>query len=337
MIRQEIFGTMPSGEKVYRYIMTNASGNEASVIDYGATIHRVRVKDKTGELRDTTLSYETLEGYLADNCYLGACVGPHANRIAGAQMPVNGTLHELQINDGPNNLHSGSVGWGKRVWKSTVEGGAVVMRTAAPDGEGGFPGNRTAVVRYHFTDDNTLTICYEVETDADTVLNMTNHSYFNLGANKQEHIFLTELKIDADAVTEAGPGLIPTGKITPVEGTPFDFRQAKRIGQDAFRVDGQLALGQGYDHNFVLNGSGYRVVAEAYEPNTGIFMEVLTEEPGIQLYAGNCMGAPFAHNTGFCLETQHYPDSVHHENFPPVITKAGETYRTKTGYRFSVR
>lgn len=338
MISKEHFGTTPDGREVTRYVMTNSAGMEVSVIDYGATVQRIRVKDREGVLRDTTLFYEDLEGYLNDTSYLGRCVGPHANRIGGAEFSLRGEICDLEKNDGPNNLHSGSASWALRVWHSEIRGDGVMMGISARDEEGGFPGNRVAEVTYRLTEDGTLEIGYEAISDRDTVFNMTNHSYFNLGENPKEHVFLTELRIDADAVTHVAEGLIPDGEFTPVEGTPFDFRTAKRIGQDNFRFENdQLAMGGGYDHNFVLNGSGYRVVAEAYEPSTGIAMEVLTDQPGMQFYAGNFLGAPFAHNTGFALETQHYPDSVHHRNFPSVITKAGENYRTVTGYRFSVR
>ena len=337
MITKKRFGTLPSGEAVDCYTMTNANGMEASVLTFGAILHRVRVPDREGALRDVALFCKDVEEYLADTSCIGICVGPHGNRIGGAAFELNGRACRLDKNDGENNLHSGSGNVGGKLWEASEEEDAVVMRISLPDGEAGFPGNRKLTVTYRLTEDNAVEISYLGETDQDTVLNMTNHSYFNLGS-QQDHIFFTELRIDADAVTEVHPGLIPTGRLLPVEGTPFDFRQAKQIGRDAFCPDcGQLALGGGYDHNFALNGSGYRKVAEACLPETGMTMEVFTDQPGVQLYTANFMGAPYGKNRGFALETQHYPDSVHHPEFPGVITRAGQRYETTTADRFSVR
>ena len=339
MVTKTGFGKRADGSPVDCWILKNGSGMEVRVLTHGAIIQRILVPDREGVLRDVALYCEDMPGYEADTAFLGACIAPHGNRIAGASFEYGGQTFILEKNNGENNLHSGTGNAGKMLWEAEAleSGDGVVLRIGLADGAGGFPGNRKVEVTYRLTEDNALEISYRGETDRDTVFNMTNHSYFNFGSF-EDHVLFTELMIDADAVTEVGPGLIPTGRLLPVEGTPFDFRRPKRIGRDAFDPDcEQLELGGGYDNNFALNGTGYRKVVEAWLPETGVCMEVLTDQPGIQLYAGNFVKAPYGKNRGFALETQHYPDSVHHENFPPVITKAGEVYETKTAYRFSVR
>ena len=333
MIRKESFGTLSDGRQADCYILKNDHGMEAWILTIGADIYRIRVPREDGSMQDVVLSYEDAPAYEVNHGSLGSCVGPVANRIGGASFELNGREYKLDVNNGPNNLHSGSGNTGKKLWKAEVEGEDLVLRISLPDGQAGFPGNRDLKVTYRLTEDDTLEIEYQGTTDQDTLMNMTNHAYFNLW-DVREHVLDTQLWIDADCTTEADPGLIPTGRLAPVEGTPFDFRTEKPIGQDAFRKDAQLEYGQGYDHNFVLNGSGYRKVASAWHPVSCLCMEVYTDQPGVQLYTANTLGAPFGRNRGFCLETQHYPDSIHYPEFPTTVLKAGETYYTKTGYRF---
>ena len=333
MIRKEYFGKMTDGKEVERYILSNAGGMEVEILPIGAAIRSIRVPRRDGSLQEAVLSYETAPEYEVNHGCLGACIGPHGNRIADACFELNGETYRLEANNGVNNLHSGSGNAGKKLWQAEIRGEELVLQISLPDGEAGFPGNRELCVVYRLTDENLLEISYRGTTDRDTILNMTNHSYFNLGEG-EEPVFSTLLQIDADSVTEVREGLIPTGRLLPVEGTPFDFRKEKPIGQDIREENEQLAMGQGYDHNYVLNGTGWRLAAKAMEPSTGLCMEVYTDQTAVQFYTANTLGAPHAPFTGFCLETQHNPDSIHHPEFPPVVTRAGETYATRTGYRF---
>lgn len=339
MIRKERFGVTRTGEEVFQYVLANTAGLEVSLLTYGASIHRIRMAGRDGAVRDLTLYYKDLTGYEEDTSYcIGRTVGPHANRIGGASFSIGDQEYTLEANDGANNLHSGSACWGFRVWGSRTEGDTVVMTIRAEDGEGGFPGNREASVSFSLTEDGELQIRYQAVSDRDTVFNMTNHSYFHLGADPAGHIFGTRLRILADAFTEAGEGLIPTGKLRETAGSVFDFREGKPIGDGAFDPrENQLTLAGGYDHNFVIRGDGFRLAAEAWAPDTGVCLQVYTDMPGMQFYAGNFLGAPFAVNTGFALETQYFPDSVHHPVFPSVTVKAGKIWNSRTGLRFSVR
>lgn len=337
MTEEWIFGTTEDGKPVRAFTMTNSGGMEVTVLAWGATLWRGLVPDLHGDLRDVILYQEKLSDIAADTAFLGGCIGPHGNRIGGASFTLNGKEYALDVNDHENNLHSGSACFFRKLWEAEPGENEVSFRLTAPDGEGGFPGNRKICVTYRLTEDNTIEIEYRGTTDQDTILNMTNHAYFNLG-NMDDHVLNTLLRIDADAVTKVDAGLIPTGEIVPVEGTPFDFRKAKLMGRDAFCYENdQMAYGGGYDHNFVLRGEGYRLVAEAFLPESGIGMEVYTDQPGMQFYCGNFLPAPYGKNRGFALETQHFPDSVHHENFPGVVLRAGEEYYTRTGYRFFVK
>ncbi len=336
MIDEWIFGTTEEGKEVRAFTLTNGNGMEVNVLSWGATLWRVLVPDYQGDLRDVVLYQENLADIKADTTFMGGCIGPHGNRIGGASFELNGKSYPLDVNNNENNLHSGSACFFGKLWEAEPGEDAVLFRLQAPDGEGGFPGNRSVEVIYRLTEDNTVEIEYRGTSDSDTLMNMTNHAYFNLG-NMDDHVLQTKLWIDADAVTEVDAGLIPTGKLLPVENTVFDFREAKMIGRDAFRFeDEQLSYGGGYDHNFVLNGSGYRKVASAFLAESGIGMEVFTDQPGLQFYCGNFLEAPYGKNRGFAMETQHFPDSVHHENFPSVVLRQGEEYYTKTGYRFTV-
>ncbi len=345
------FGKTKGGEVVQLYTLTNAKGMEASITNYGGILVSLKVPDRSGKLDDVVLGFDTLAGYVSDPPppYFGAIIGRYGNRIGGAKFTLNGVQYKLAKNDGDNCLHGGKVGFDKVVWTAAPETGgkSLELRYRSKDGEQGFPGTLEATVTYTLTDNNELAIEYNATTDKDTVVNLTNHSYFNLAGQGEGDILSHQLMIAADRFTPVDKGLIPTGELRSVDGTPFDFRQPKAIGERIDGSDEQLKFGKGYDHNFVLNrsGKGMELAARVTEPKTGRVMEVLTTEPGVQFYTGNFLdgtihgkaGKVYPRRSALCLETQHFPDSPNKPSFPTTVLKLLERYQTTTMYRFSTQ
>lgn len=349
-MKTQSFGKTASGEEITLYTLTNAKGMEATVMNYGARLVTLKAPDRQGRIADVVLGFDSLDGYLGDNPYFGAVVGRYGNRIAKGLFTLDGQQYKLACNNGENSLHGGLKGFDKVVWTAkevqTPDGPGVQMTYLSKDGEEGYPGDLTTSVTYVLTDRNELKLDYNASTDKDTVLNVTNHSYFNLAGQGEGDILGHEMTINADRFTPVDKGLIPTGELKPVVKTPFDFRKPVAIGARINDNDEQLKLGGGYDHNFVLNrsGDGLSLAARVREPRTGRVMEVLTTEPGVQFYTGNFLdgtihgkgGKVYPHRGAFCLETQHFPDSPNQPQFPSVVLKPGATYHSTTVFRFSV-
>jgi aldose 1-epimerase len=341
------FGKTQAGEPVELYTLTNSKGMEVAITNYGGIVVSIKVPDRTGKLADVVLGFDNLEGYLLPPPYFGAVIGRYGNRIAHGKFTLDGVEYTLPRNDGGNTLHGGPKGFDKVLWKAreVEKGRGLELTYLSPDGEAGFPGNLSVTVTYTLTDANELKIDYRATTDKDTVVNLTNHSYFNLAGQGNGDILGHLMMINADGYTPVGRGLIPTGKIEPVEGTPFDFRKPEPIGARIGAKDPQLQMARGYDHNFVLNrkGDGLELAARVVEPTTGRVLEVLTTEPGVQFYSGNFLdgsihgkgGKVYGFRSGFCLETQHFPDSPNKPEFPSTELKPGQVYHTTTVYRFS--
>ena len=342
------FDAVIDGKDVKLYNLQNEQ-LQVAVTNYGARLVSLDVKGKDGATTDVILGYDTADE-LKENAsnFYGAVVGRYGNRIGQAKFTLNGASYELEKNDGENSLHGGTNGVYNKVWDvEEATDKSISLLYVSADGEAGYPGTVTMKVTYSLSDDEGLLIAYEATTDKETVLNLTNHAYFNLNGAGDPTILDHELQIDADAITEVNETLIPTGKSLSVEGTAFDFRKAKLIGQDIDADHEQLKIGKGYDHNYELKSSdSFRKVATVYAPKTGIEMQVLTTEPGLQFYSGNFMkdsdpkgkaGKTYALRSAFCLETQHFPDSPNQPSFPSTVLKPGETYTSKTAYRFLVR
>jgi len=346
-IAQSLYGTMPNGELVTQYVLTNSNGLEATIITYGGIITSLKTLDKNGKLGDIVLGYDNLEGYIADSNYFGALIGRYGNRIGKAQFSIEGKTYQLEVNDGENHLHGGFKGFDKKNWNATafkIDGEVgLKMELFSPDGEQGYPGNVTTQVVYTLKNSNELVMDYMAITDKPTHINMTQHSYFNLAGDGS--ILDHQLTIPADSITPVDKGLIPTGALDKVENTPFDFRKATAVGKFFFVKNPQLAFGLGYDHNFVLNKSeegAFELAAKVVEPKTGRVLEIFSEEPAIQFYSGNFLngtakgkGQTYEHRTGFCLEPQHFPDAPNQPNFASTLVKPGEVYSTRMSYRFS--
>jgi aldose 1-epimerase len=347
----EPFGTMPDGTAVDVVTLTNAHGVEVRAISYGGIIVSLRTPDRDGHLDDIVLGYDSLDGYVTNNSpYMGAIIGRYGNRIASGRFELDGQTHALATNDGPNHLHGGVRGFDKVVWsidpRPDGPGVGVAFTRVSPAGEEGYPGALTSQVVYTLTDDNALTVEYRATTDAPTHVNLTQHSYFNLAGQGARDILAHELQIDADRYTPVDETLIPTGELADVTGTPFDFRRPAAIGARIDADDVQIARGRGYDHNFVLrrSGDGLERAARVVDPSTGRTLEIATTEPGIQFYSGNFLdgsitgkaGRAYRHRYGFCLETQHYPDSPNQPSFPSTVLRPGEEYATTTVFRFGV-
>jgi aldose 1-epimerase len=346
--RAAAFGRTPQGESVDLYTLENGAV-EAAITNYGATLVRLSAPDRNGKTADVLLGFDTLAGYLGEHPYFGSTVGRYANRIAKGRFSLGGVEYTLARNDGENHLHGGVRSFGRVLWKgrdaSDAAGPAVELSYVSRDGEEGYPGELSAKVTYRLSAAGELRIDYEATTTRETVVNLTNHAYFNLAAAGD--VLGHELWIDADRFTPVDAGLIPTGELRGVAGTPFDFRQPAPIGARIDQQDEQLKLGRGYDHNFVLNGSGGaapRAVARVREPGSGRVLQVLTTEPGLQLYSGNFLdgsvkgkgGTAYERRSGFCLETQHYPDSPNKPAFPSTVLKPGGRYRSTTVYAVSL-
>jgi aldose 1-epimerase len=343
------FGAAPDGQAVAAYTMTNAAGVQVRAIAYGAIITSLEVPDRSGKRADVVLGFDTLAGYLKDPPYFGAVVGRYGNRIAKGQFTLGGRTFKLATNDGPNHLHGGVRGFDKVIWAAApvenASGVGVAFTRTSPDGEEGYPGNLKVTVTYTLTDRNELAIDYHAVTDQATPVNLTQHSYFNLAG--EGDVLGHELMLNADRYTPVDDTLIPTGELAPVQGTPFDFRTPAAIGARINADDQQLRRGRGYDHNWVLNrtGQGLQRAARVVEPKSGRTLEIATTEPGIQFYSGNFLngtitgkgGRVYALRNGFCLETQHFPDSPNHPSFPSTILKPGEAYSSRTVLTFGVQ
>ena len=342
-IQEQDWGRTSDGTPVKLFTLTNSKGMVAKISNYGGIITEIRVPDRNGKIDDVVLGFDNLDQYLKGHPFFGAIAGRVGNRIAKGRFTIDGQEYKLATNNGPNHLHGGLKGFDKVVWIATPSqhGATLELSYHSKDGEEGYPGNLDVTVTYTLTDDNELRIDYTAKTDKATPVNLTNHSYFNLagGGDIGNH----ELYLNADRYTVTDDTLIPTGEIAPVKGTPLDFTKPTLIGA---RFD-QLKARGGYDDNFVLNSGGksLALAARAYEPTTGRILEVLTTEPGVQLYTGNFLdgkltginGAVYAKHTGFCLETQHFPDSINHPNFPSTILRPGQTYKTTTVFKFDTR
>ena len=346
------FGKSPDNREVFLYEIKNANGMSIGVSDFGATLVNILVPDRDGKMLDVALGYDSAEGYYDNSCHFGAVIGRNGNRIGGARFTLNGKEYQLAVNDNKNNLHSGPDWYRTRIWEVKAvdeEKNSVVFVLSSPDMDQGFPGNFRTEVTYTLTDENEVQIHYEGEADQDTIVNMTNHSYFNLAGHEAGSEALLEHKIQilAPEYTPVSDSeAIPTGEIAPVEGTPMDFREPKKIGQDLEADFEQLKFGGGYDHNYALTrekGSMRKAAVAEYE-KSGIVMEVYTDLPGMQFYIGNFIdnekgknGCVYQKRGGFCMETQYYPDACNQASFQSSVLKAGEKYDTTTVYKFSVK
>ncbi len=350
-ISQAPFGSTPDGAAVKAFTFTNAHGVEVRAITYGAIIVSLRVPDRAGQMDDIVLGYDSLDAYLRASPYFGAIVGRYGNRIAKGRFTLDGKTYQLATNNGANHLHGGIKGFDKVVWQAepfqSDSGVGVAFSHISPDGEEGYPGTLAARVTYTLTDRDELIVDYHATTDKPTPVNLTQHSYFNLAGDGRRDILGHELWINADSFTPVDSTLIPTGAIAPVEGTPFEFRTPTAIGARIGADDQQLRFGGGYDHNFVLRDEDASPshAARVVEPSTGRTLDIYTTEPGIQFYSGNFLdgsitgkgGHVYRHRYGFCLETQHYPDSPNHLQFPSTIVRPGQEYRSRTVFVFGVQ
>ncbi len=339
-----------NGQPVVLYTLTNSKGISADITNYGARVAALRVPGRSGIFADIVLGFDTLDGYLKENPYFGAIVGRYGNRIAKGQFKLDGKPYTLARNNGQNSLHGGTKGFDKQVWAardiSTPDSPALELSYLSKDGEEGYPGNLSAKVTYTLSNDNELKIEYAASTDKDTVVNLTNHSYFNLAGQGNGDILGHELMIEADKFTPVNAGLIPTGQLRNVAGTPFDFRQSTPVGKRMNDNDAQLKLGGGYDHNFVLSHPAGQIglAARVTEPVSGRVLEVRTVEPGVQFYTGNFLdgtitgkgGKVYNKHAALCLETQHFPDSPNQPGFPSTVVKPGAPYASVTIWKFSV-
>ena len=351
MINKEFFGKKPDGSEVYAYTLTNKSGASARILTMGGILANLYMPDRDGKLDDVIFGFDSVDDYLNGGGYQGALIGRYGNRIGSGRFTLNGVTYQLALNDnGKNHLHGGNVGFNQKLWDvvpfETADSCGLILTLTSPDGEENYPGKLDVKVTYTLTDNNELKIDYEAESDADTIVNLTNHSYFNLGGYSSGNILDHTLWVDADSITEIGSDLIATGKAYPVDGTPFDFRKPEKIGARIESDDPQVKFGGGYDHNFNLNkGSAFAKAAELYDEKSGRVMSVYTDQPGVQIYTSNMMNGDVKFKGGLsqiprsaiCLETQHAPDSPNHPEFPTTTLRAGEKYDTTTVYAFGVK
>ena len=347
-IKRSEFGKMPNGQEIYLYTLTNANGMQVGITNYGGRIVSILAPDRQGQMADVVLGFDNLQGYLDTHTYFGALVGRFANRIGGGKFTLDGTVYHLPINNGPNSLHGGIQGFDQKVWTANeIEGSepSLELTYFSKDGEEGYPGNLNAKVVYTLTNDNGIKIDYSATTDKDTIINLTNHSYFNLAGQGNGDVLKQMMMINSDQITPVDATQIPTGKILNVAGTPFDFRTPTPIGARINEDNPQLKNGKGYDINYILDrkGPGLELAARAYDPASGRELEVYTTQPGIQLYTGNFLDGTihgkgskvYGFRSAFCLETQDYPDSPNHPNFPSAELKPGETYHEVTVFKFT--
>jgi aldose 1-epimerase len=348
------FGALPDGTAIERYTLRNRHGMQARIITYGGIVTDLTAPDRGGRYEDVVLGYDQLDGYLKESPYFGALIGRYANRIARGRFTLDGVPHRLEINNPPNALHGGARGFDKVVWQVTKarlgpRGPELTLHYVSRDREEGYPGTLDVTATYTLTDDDGLRLDYTAISDQDTVLNLTQHSYFNLRGQGNGHILEHQVEIRADRFTPIDSTLIPTGEIRPVTGTPFDFRAATPIGARIESSDEQLRFGHGYDHNWVIQGpkmpGALKLDATVYEPETGRVLEVRSDQPGLQFYTGNFLdgtirgkgGRLYLRRAAFCMEPQHFPDSPNHSNFPSTVLKAGEIYHSSIEYRFTTR
>ncbi|MDG5488277.1 galactose mutarotase [Sphingomonas sp. BGYR3] len=346
-ITDKAMENLPDGRFVTKWELRNKSGAGLTIMDLGATILTLDVPDRDGKLADVNFGFDTAAPYLTDSPYFGAVVGRFANRIAKGRFTLDGKSYQLATNNAPNHLHGGEVGFDKSLWSGrrvdTADGPGVRFTLVSPDGDQGYPGQVTATVTYVWTDDNRLIVDYGAETTKATPFNISQHAYFNLAGVNAKTVLDHTLKLNADRYLPTDPTAIPTGELAPVEGTPFDFRTAKPIGRDIGAKHPQIAIGKGYDHNWVLNGSGMREAAVLADPGSGRVLTISTNEPGIQFYSGNFLdgsvtgkgGNAYGFRSAVALETQHFPDSPNQPGFPDAILRPGKPYASRTIFAFS--
>ncbi len=346
-ITESDFGKTKNGEAAKLFTLKNSNGITVKITNYGAIVCSVIVPDRSGKFADIVQGFDSIQEYETLSDYFGAVVGRYGNRIARGKFSIDGKSYTLDKNNGENSLHGGLVGFDKKIWSAEAfadkKAAVLKLTLLSPDGDQGFPGNLKVAVTYTLNNDNELIVNYRAVTDKPTVCNLTQHSYFNLYGAGNGNILNHELTIDADHFTPVDKGLIPTGELKSVEGTPFDFRKPMPVGSSINADDGQLKYGGGYDHNWVLNKKPgeMKLAATLYEPISGRLMEVFTTEPGIQFYSGNFLagqkgkgGKAYKYRYGLCLETQHFPDSPNHEKFPSTILRPGQSYDTTTIFKF---
>lgn len=351
-VSQEPWGTTPEGAPVTLYTLRNANGLEARVMDFGGVLVSLKAPDRHGEFADIVLGHDTLEPYTSHDTspYFGALIGRCANRIANGRFRLDGTMYQLALNNGPNALHGGLRGFDQVLWQSepygAADGAGVRLSYRSADGEEGYPGDLTVQVTYVLTHADELRVDYHATTDRPTLVNLTNHTYWNLSGNARDDILGHELRLEADFITPIDATLIPTGALLSVAGTPFDFREAHPVGARLNEDDGQLLYAGGYDHNFVLRGGAdLKLAARLHDPTSGRALEVRTTQPGLQFYSGNFLdgsivgkgGRPYGQRWGLCLETQHFPDAPNHPDFPSVVLRPGEAFTSRTVYAFTTR
>ena len=350
-IEKSNYGTLSSGEEVQLFVLKNSKGMQVGILDYGGIITRILAPDRKGQFQDVVLGFQKLSDYESRNPYFGALVGRYANRIAEGKFTLDGNEFKLVQNNGSNHIHGGAKGFDKVIWDAKpieyADRVSLELTYTSKDMEEGYPGNLDCVVTYSLSENNELQVIYRATTDKKTIVNLTQHSYFNLSGDFSLPILDHELMILADEFVPVNEILIPTGEYAPVAKTPFDFNNPKKIGQDIEDSHEQIQIGNGYDHSWVLRDydSKIRLVSSVYHPESGRVLEVFTTEPGMQLYTGNFLdgtlpaknGGTYARRTGFCLETQHHPDSPNQPAFPSVTLEAGQTYRSETLFKFSLR
>ncbi len=342
------FGVLKSGQPVQLFTLANANGMEVSLTNFGATIVSILVPDREGKFADVSLGFDTIEGYETASPYFGAIAGRYANRLNQGRFTLDGTTHQVALNDARHHLHGGETGFDKRVWtaRTMAESGSVGVELtyASPAGEENYPGALAVTVAYRLNNQNEIVIDYRAVTDAPTIINLTNHAYFNLAGEGGGTILDHQMQIHADAFVATDGELIPTGEIRSVDGSPMDFREPHAIGERIGAGYDALTFARGYDHCYVLTGHGLRLAATVVEAASGRVLEVLTDEPGLQFYCGNFLdgvigksGHAYPFRSGFCLEANHFPDSPNHPEFPSTVLRPGETYAQQTIYRFSTR
>jgi aldose 1-epimerase len=350
MVSHESFGRTSDGE-VTLYTLTNSNGLEMKVLNYGCVVVSLKIPDRNGRLDDIVLGFDSIEQYVSESPFFGAIVGRYGNRIAAGTFVLDGVTYKLAINNGPNHLHGGIKAFDKVLWNieenNSSEGPSLKFTYTSKDGEEGYPGTLNVTIIYTLTHDNKFKINYRATTDKKTIINLSQHSYFNFSGDAKRSILDHEIMLNADRFVAIDATSIPTGELKQVDGTPFDFRQPIRVGERIDSDDPQIINGQGYDHTFVFNegvSNGRAVAASLYDPETGRYMEIFTREPGVQFYSGNFLkgykgknGAVYHKRFGLCLETQHFPDSPNHPEFPTVVLSPDEVYETETSYRFSVK
>ena len=348
-IEKRVFGHLQDGRPVFLYTITNPKGASVSLTDYGASVVSVMVQDGKGCMRDIVLGCDCAQDYEQQTACLGAVPGRHANRIGGGEFVLNGKEYHLAVNNGPNHLHGGPTGFHRRLWNGEIiSDQSVTFSRFSPDGEEGYPGNLVVSVKYTFDEENRLTILYRALCDRDTVINLTNHTYFNLDGHNSGSVEEQCLKSYADSFTENDANCLPTGRIVSLdseEGAAMDFRNFTPIGKHLHEDNIHLKNGSGYDHNYILKKPDGKLCARAYSPSSRILLDCRTTEPGLQFYTGNFLssanirgkgGAVYQNRGGFCLETQHFPNAMQHQNFPSVVLPGGDLYRSITEFRFDI-